>query len=762
MVPTVALDGAFQTASFLFRLNQSHFPGRDFYPYLGIFPSFLLYPPFVIFGANLASSVLSSYLVTFLIGFMVLLLGLVLNVEISRRSIIYASVLLYLLVDYLNPGSYFYIASFYQDPGHSIRPVRSFAPYFILFSYLLISKVTTKRTVKLLLLGAAMGIVLVWSNDYAFITFFVFLVFVSFLDLKSKGEFFILFFSSILFFLLWISLFTMFRPIEMLHYNLIDVRRDQWWYFAPYDTGRAWRIDDILRFDYIIIPALIYLSIFFFASIYSRNRRRIFWSFVGINLFLGGAITSWIGFYTGYYHPFLFWFTLTLSIELFSHLVRFAGLNFEGRFFRLLALLLITCAVLHRFFLLSEKDSEIANRGFVFVEELGGYIGKEYIDYINFIKSMQDYDVIEDYFGIWGAVRKKNSNWRVDSIIHALGKARIEAKSAIHKVDILITTRRDSTLWSEWIFAQNLWFYEEIKDFVPYYVSPSSVVWKRLEFGEQEEKYVNDCRIRKITESFYRIEVDIQDKDYYVVDIEYNFKGLRNLLLVRNEKDPLTKFVSLDPNSDRFSFPIFINHQFLDMRVFGWEGYRLDFKSCRLSSIGRMSAYVDRLQDFFVTDENWSQGIARRWAGFYLPALHNYINKFRVGEEIVLPNGQKRRIVHTEINGPFYNIFLEGEVLNTEVVPSPLVITREFFLTDQNWNRGISRWFSGFFVPNTPYYRNLYRIGDRIEVQKGDIRYILNTEEADDTYLYVILSGDIIEVGGDMNPFTFRLLSSED
>lgn len=60
ITPTQHLDGAFQTASGLFRLDAGQVLGRDFYPYLGIGPLFLLFPIFKLSGATLASSVFSS------------------------------------------------------------------------------------------------------------------------------------------------------------------------------------------------------------------------------------------------------------------------------------------------------------------------------------------------------------------------------------------------------------------------------------------------------------------------------------------------------------------------------------------------------------------------------------------------------------------------------------------------------------------------------------------------------------------------------
>lgn len=67
-IPTTHLDGAYQTASGLFRLHAGHFPGRDFFPYLGVGVLYTLYPFFAAAGADLAASVFAAYLAIWVAG----------------------------------------------------------------------------------------------------------------------------------------------------------------------------------------------------------------------------------------------------------------------------------------------------------------------------------------------------------------------------------------------------------------------------------------------------------------------------------------------------------------------------------------------------------------------------------------------------------------------------------------------------------------------------------------------------------------------
>lgn len=65
-IPTTHLDGAYQTASGLFRLHAGHLPGRDFFPYLGVGVLYLIYPLFEFAGAHLAASVFAVQLMVWI------------------------------------------------------------------------------------------------------------------------------------------------------------------------------------------------------------------------------------------------------------------------------------------------------------------------------------------------------------------------------------------------------------------------------------------------------------------------------------------------------------------------------------------------------------------------------------------------------------------------------------------------------------------------------------------------------------------------
>jgi len=84
-----------------------------------------------------------------------------------------------------------------------------------------------------------------------------------------------------------------------------------------------------------------------------------------------------------------------------------------------------------------------------------------------------------------------------------------------------------------------------------------------------------------------------------------------------------------------------------------------------------------------------------------------------------------------------------------------------FFLTDENWFRGFSRTFTGFFIENTPSHHELYRVGAYIEVADNDFREIVHIEEYDE-YLWVYLEGEPFKVIEFDSPMDLTVISTND
>ena len=75
--------------------------------------------------------------------------------------------------------------------------------------------------------------------------------------------------------------------------------------------------------------------------------------------------------------------------------------------------------------------------------------------------------------------------------------------------------------------------------------------------------------------------------------------------------------------------------------------------------------------DFFLTDRNWVNGIARHWAGFFVPNTEKYRAKFKKGNTVIFSNGDKRSIVRVAERGHYLHIWVDGAILNSKDVGIP-------------------------------------------------------------------------------------------
>ena len=74
---------------------------------------------------------------------------------------------------------------------------------------------------------------------------------------------------------------------------------------------------------------------------------------------------------------------------------------------------------------------------------------------------------------------------------------------------------------------------------------------------------------------------------------------------------------------------------------------------------------------FFLTDNNWLHGIARKWAGFFVPNTQKFVYEYKVGRLVKFADGESREITRTEPSGLYFNIYLNGDLLDPEKVGLP-------------------------------------------------------------------------------------------
>ena len=569
-IPTEHLDGAYQTASSLYRLNVGQYPGKDFFPYLGIGPIFILYPFFKTFGSTIGASVFASNFILVILRF--LSVWIVAFICSKTRKSITASVVSSLFLLLSLP-----ILNHWFIPGNSLRPIRGFIPYFIAICLYLIIKSDTKliRKYDFILIGFITSISLLWSNDFAISTSFFTMFFFYIYKAKQKKLTFKILLSSIFVtllsttFMLYVS--TNDHILDFLSYNFIDVRRDQHWYFAPYVASeKIFDATDFLRkifFHSDILPITFLILLFF--KINKNNLESYLSLWIALVLFSGGAIASIGGhFEIGYffeYHCFVYIYTyISLILMLINRIDAMQKYDLHS----ILKKFIISFLCILTFILgLSINNYSIrlastkADTKKFYVRTLGGYLPIEYKNHVDLARQFLKDEVIEEYWGLWSALNNKvgQSNLPVDSTIHALGSIRYKYLQILEKLpDRVITTPYfHSQEWQPWNLSLNYWFYKVIlENYEPIQTSPSTLVWNKSvnKKGSEILCVVNGAR--------NHFSLATKNSGYYEVklDADVSLKN-RSLALIRNNINYAkysNGYIPIDSESNSFLFPVFI------------------------------------------------------------------------------------------------------------------------------------------------------------------------------------------------------------
>lgn len=231
--------------------------------------------------------------------------------------------------------------------------------------------------------------------------------------------------------------------------------------------------------------------------------------------------------------------------------------------------------------------------------------------------------------------------------------------------------------WQPWNLSQNFWFYGELlRQWTPYALSPMTVVWQRRAHPREEESLLCQLDARGLT-------IDADRPGFLGVKLDYSFAHQgRHLLMVRNELSHAADaagYVSINPDGHAVEFPVYASQSGsnrMDIKVVGDDNYQLELKTC---SARRMAKFAEEVlhepgtapDAFFLTDSNWNRGVARRWAGFFVPNVPEFSEKYREGLRVALSSGDSRRIIRVAPVGGYLNIYLDGEPLDAEEVGLP-------------------------------------------------------------------------------------------
>jgi hypothetical protein len=569
LIPTRHVDGAFQTASGLYRLAHGDLPGRDFLPYLGLGPLYLLFPLFWISGAHLAASTFTAYFiaaVTLPVQFAVIcyLTG--------RRNwfgaAAFACVITLAVLQFRSSLPLVDYALFF--PGNSLRPLRALIPFVVVLAAEQVLRRIEAPVWRYAALGALGGAAVHWTNDFggpAAMLLAPLTLALATVERRCTWKIAAAFvIAAVGATTLILFLATGGHPLRLLTYNLRDVSSDQWWYFGPYPGLRAFALSDVntlLSADALTWPSIAVLTASWAVAIIKRERRSLLLCYLLSCLFLGGLIPTVAGQYNKYFGQFEVWSVAT-AILVTSSLVwralghRLAFLTVISRTIFLPLALILGAAVA-----VGQAGEYVVTRArladdpaYTFAPELGGYLGADWNDYIAAARASRT-RTLEEYWGLWSALTHVPAKPPTDAVIHALGEVRREFRSTLQAPSTgqVITTARSLTGWQAWSFSQNWWFYGQVlKSFVPVGRSPNTVLWKRIESIEWPD---TRCSVAESN-----VTVEARQAGLYEVELEYRVDppGGRSLAFVFNGLDVwgAPSVVSINPHGERASFPVAI------------------------------------------------------------------------------------------------------------------------------------------------------------------------------------------------------------
>lgn len=714
-ISTQHLDGAYQTASALFRLADGQWPGKDFFPYLGVGLTYSLSPIFLLAGGDVAASIFTAHFLVacasaFSIG---LLASLIFKKQRLLLGIVVASLFLVLALSIDSP----WLAERFM-PGHSLRPLRSFIPYL---SACLVYFLVQSRLRPIALFGGIGGIAgasFIWSNDYGLPTSGLLIIVGAFFAHRSGNLRAKVLLSMVGCALIVgvsvLMLATKGHAVDLIRYNFADVRVDQYWYFCCWSPDlRIFTIPEFFS-KYLFSPYYIgwWGAVWFVLLAYTIWRptiENIMLLFVGLALFCGGAIASIGGHLEpGYMAAFIFWcqsVTIFYSLYSLSQPAHLVSLKFSPptsnriwlkvleRPFHLLGLLvlIVVSGVLLRSAIQYQSNvaTARADQSRFYVQELGGFLPTAWLNHVELARSKKDELVIEEYWGIWSGVTHNRSGLPVDSVIHALGSKRNSFKTKMQGLPdhVITSSQQISGLWFGWNLSANWWFYKTLLENYEYsQTSPSTYLWSKRN-SVRVWPFVG-CHIENDASGKYVV-LDADHASYYEVTLMRAGKGVqelnsRSLVLVKNNLNYafIDGFVSINPRAQEQSFPVRLwnPNQHLEFKLLSAVDSISDvpFDTCSAREIiinlknflPVLSAVAN--SPFDLTDTNWLNGVAKDWAtAFFVSNTPENISKFTIGKKVKFENGLIRSILKQEPSGGYLNVFLDGPPLDGVVVGYP-------------------------------------------------------------------------------------------
>ena len=769
-------NGDFQTFNPLRRIFAGELPGRDFNPYLGLGSTYLNALVTYLFGGDFSASKFSTYLLSVTLHFLVLVnLFFFSGLRLNRAIIAAGLPLITIFLDVQKIVPIWEII----EPSNSNLSLRSFLPFLTTSLILLLFKFCRKYPYCFYSLsGCLIGIQPFWSNDYGIPSCLTLIAVIIFDLIKQKQggkllKFIWLLLSIFIAFTLGVFILTGGYPANWLKDNFGGVAVDQFWYFFwlnETNNNKIFALSDILLnpffYCYFTATALLIIEILF----KEYKIKSLLLIYVTLTAMGSGILSSVGGTISARYYLtsilislFIFPLAIVFLVKLIQDLRNYTinGDNdarlsllvpyisrFNGRrawwllsgvkinqpqghrattrdcpyIWTVKYLLILALAIYYpvvsiigiintQNFVLFPSE----NKGFFWVEELGGWLPKLWQKSIFIARKIEQelqsepptHRILSTYSSGMDVVAGSFNPTGVDYIIHALGdtaRANYLHNFQETKPRYITTLREDFTQWETWIRRTNWWFY---RDFFNYYQPIAAtfynIIWQRLEKPKISNNIPVYCQV--ISPSNYQVYLNIitedkqNDRGIYYVEIALNYSlavepsgipiiGKRGLVNARENRTALTRSIAKDYNR-KYGMPpghknwyIPIEHHLGTTSILELESYptnrsKLTVKSCQ----ARVVAPVD---DFTVTrqlkaanlsNSNWQNGIniiaQNNRTGFIIDDEQT-LSELYPGVEVEFAKSGKRQIIGITDN----QIWVSGSSLNplADGYPNPIII----------------------------------------------------------------------------------------
>ncbi len=508
-VPLIHIDGAFQNASTLFRLQNGHLPGRDFFPYLGLGPVFVSYPLFSAHGGHLIASQITAYLLAG-IALWVPLFCIFRWTGAARTAagallasglVLAVGMLIVLRTEPTDREHWWYHVVRWVEmrvlPLASSRGLRALVVWLTMLGLAALWKYSThapwKRLVGISLLA---GVAVFWANDFGPPAALVAGLAALGHAARERRVWSFMPISGLVFLAAALGVVTLAtggHAAELMEFNFKDVATDQWWYFGSYDDAhRIYSLRDLPKLfgSFVWVDTLVLLGVGWLAW-KRRSARLTLLTGAGIALFLGGAIPSLGGHVMLYFAQLRTWTVFVVLGLGIAEWRQRSGRHFVGWGRHVLpgvglaALAGVAVVCWREAAALDLKLSRGKSR--LYVPELGGYCKKKDWEPVFAEERARGYrPIIEEYYGLIQAFHHEPGMAKVDAVIHALGSQRQQWSRELEtKAERVGTSRNDVfpvsfSRWVQWSMQQNWWFYRKVlTQFKMMRQTPTMYLWER-------------------------------------------------------------------------------------------------------------------------------------------------------------------------------------------------------------------------------------------------------------------------------------------